>query len=843
MMAEHKIRQAIKRAAAGVFAGKRSGNLEYMTPLESRTMMSASVLHQQATDADIEGVDQWGEWHASPAPNKKDIVDLAVGSANSGSGSTGGGGSTTSLATGAAVPVLNSNPTATAKLYLDFNGDTTATWGSFAPGTTPAYDYDGNPSSFSDAELSSITEIWARVSEKYSPFNINVTTVDPGTYLDKVTERVVIGGTGAWTGATYGGLTYAGGFTSGSSNTAYVFSSNLGGNPFSVAEAASHESGHGFGLSHQMLYDANGTLLQSYYYGTAQSAPVMGVSYNSARGLWWKGTSGSATSIQDDMSILSNTNNGFGYRADDYGNSTSAATGVLASGGSFSIGGRIEKMTDADYFSFTTTGGTLDLTAAVAQFGPTLDLKLELRSSTGTLIASSDTSSLGETLSSMLSAGTYYISVASHGSYGDVGSYTLGGTLTSSVVTVTAPAVPTNLTASISNSQVTLNWTDNSDNESGFTLQRSTDGGSTWTSLNLGANVTTYQESLAQGVTASYRVSAYNSMFTSANSNTASVNNPVPETVPTAPLNLAASLSNLTVTLSWAAGSSNTTGYRVLRSVDGGATTVAYEVSSNTTGYHEDLTAGVTATYSVLALNSAGTSAASNSATVTTAPVVTIPQVPQPPDAPTNFVATANVAGQVDLSWTPVSGATSYWIDRSADGVSGWSMVVTMIASTQFQTTFSDMGVADGTTYYYEMFAINAAGVSSASAMISATTQVPVVPPPPVTPPPPLTPPPALDLPAAPTNLTARSPSRWRIALNWTDNASNESSYVVERSIDGTNWSTLATLPANSNTYTGTRQTRGQLYFFRVCAVNASGTSAYSNVASTAELHLSLLHI
>src|SRR5690349_8238126 len=69
-----------------------------------------------------------------------------------------------------AVPTLNSKPGATAKLYLDFNGDTTGTWGQYSPGTTPAYDVDGNTADFSDTEVANIREIFARVAEKYSPF-------------------------------------------------------------------------------------------------------------------------------------------------------------------------------------------------------------------------------------------------------------------------------------------------------------------------------------------------------------------------------------------------------------------------------------------------------------------------------------------------------------------------------------------------------------------------------------------------------------------------------------------------------------------------------------------------
>src|SRR5205085_9962593 len=136
-------------------------------------------------------------------------------------------------------------------------------------------------------------------------------------------------------------------------------------------------------------------LIEPYSTGTGYLAPVMGNSYGAVRGLWWNGTSASSTTIQDDLSILSNTNNGFGYRADDYGNSTSAATSVVTSGGAFSISGVVEKMSDSDYFSFTSPGGIANFTAAVAQFGPTLDLKLDVRSANGTLISTADTTTLG----------------------------------------------------------------------------------------------------------------------------------------------------------------------------------------------------------------------------------------------------------------------------------------------------------------------------------------------------------------------------------------------------------------------------------------------------------------
>src|SRR5438874_6455891 len=80
------------------------------------------------------------------------------------------------------VPAFSSLPGARANLYLDFNGHFDGTWGTYSNIDTPAYDIDGNPSVFSAAEQSNIYQIWQAVAEDYAPFNVNVTTVDPGNF-------------------------------------------------------------------------------------------------------------------------------------------------------------------------------------------------------------------------------------------------------------------------------------------------------------------------------------------------------------------------------------------------------------------------------------------------------------------------------------------------------------------------------------------------------------------------------------------------------------------------------------------------------------------------------------
>src|SRR5207247_335687 len=146
---------------------------------------------------------------------------------------------------------------------------------------------------------------------------------------------------------------YVGGFAGGASNVAYVFANTLdGGNPRYIAEAASHEAGHLFGLEHQATWNA-GQLVTEYNSGTAAWAPIMGVGYYANRTTWGNGpTTASPTAHQDDLSLIASTTNGFGYVPDDYGNTlATAATLPIASGGA-NLSGMVGRNDDRDVFKF-----------------------------------------------------------------------------------------------------------------------------------------------------------------------------------------------------------------------------------------------------------------------------------------------------------------------------------------------------------------------------------------------------------------------------------------------------------------------------------------------------------
>ena len=345
------------------------------------------------------------------------------------------GATTVPAPTTAAVPVLSSRPSATAKLYLDFNGRVETSWNGRSNLTTPAFDQDGNPNQFNSSELEAIAEIWARVAEDFAPFNLDVTTVDPGHQTDRVVAIVAIGGHYTdWFNSAAAGVALTGGFFNSNPNVGFVFSAALGGNVGYVAESVSHEAGHLFGLAHQAVWNG-ASLAQSYDTGDAGSAPIMGSSYATTRSVWDQGpTTQGPNSLQDDMAIIAGASNGFGYRTDDFGSSVSAASPLLVDGTSVNVAGLIGRNDDRDVWSIATGGGTIAVRMTGAGPATNLNGVLELRNSAGTLLAIHDPSqSLDAELTISVGSGTYYLVARSSGQYGDVGQYRLTGTLPAAV--------------------------------------------------------------------------------------------------------------------------------------------------------------------------------------------------------------------------------------------------------------------------------------------------------------------------------------------------------------------------------------------------------------------------
>jgi hypothetical protein len=100
-------------------------------------------------------------------------------------------------------------------------------------------------------------------------------------------------------------------------------------------------------------------------------------------------------------------------------------------------------------------------------------------------------------------------------------------------------------------------------------------------------------------------------------------------------------------------------------------------------------------------------------------------------------------------------------------------------------------------------------------------------------PPPPSQPPPPQAAPAAPTNVAASATSAAAVKVTWTDNASNETGFKVERCSGAacTNFAEISSLAANTVSFENTGLTANTSYSYRVRAFNDAGNSGYSNTS------------
>ncbi len=196
------------------------------------------------------------------------------------------------------------------------------------------------------------------------------------------------------------------------------------------------------------------------------------------------------------------------------------------------------------------------------------------------------------------------------------------------------------------------------------------------------------------------------------------------------------------------------------------------------------------------------------------------PPGPTTPAAPTNLAAAAQSPTAIALSWSDNSGdETGFEVERSADGGATFAPLLTLPAGA---TGYVDAaGLEPGRAYQYRVRAVSdLGGASPWSVAAAATTPPDVVPPPP----------PAV--PAAPSNLAAQAAGPTSIVLSWSDNAADETGFVIERSTNGSAFAALVTLPADSTAHRDDTAAAGTAYAYRVRAANAAGQSAASNEAS-----------
>ena len=372
------------------------------------------------------------------------------------------------------------------------------------------------------------------------------------------------------------------------------------------------------------------------------------------------------------------------------------------------------------------------------------------------------------------------------------------------------PNSPTNLTAVlISPTEARLKWTDNSDNEQYFKLERKVEGGSYSVVDTMASNtVETVNGGLLPDTKYYYRIRAYNAYGYSTYSNEATITTLSETAKPDAPSGLTATATSCNqVALNWVDNSINETYFIVERKLEGGTyEIVSGTVPANTTTYSDNsIEESNKYYYRVKASNINGDSGYSNEVSVTVPPCGT------PPNAPSNLTASGISTTEVQLNFKDNSdNEDGFKVERKEPGGT-YELIAVLPANS---TSHKDAGLNANTIYYYRVCAFNTYGTSPYSNEANATTQK------------------ELTIPNKPTNLMANAGSSTEIKINWTDTSDNEDGFKVERKTSGGSYAEVKTLPANTIMFLDSGLTPNTTYYYRVRAYNAAGNSDYSNEAN-----------
>ena len=369
---------------------------------------------------------------------------------------------------------------------------------------------------------------------------------------------------------------------------------------------------------------------------------------------------------------------------------------------------------DVDWIKFTATGG---IAYRIETACDTCDTYMYLYDTdAATLLGENDDGGVG--LGSRLgwrcpSDGTYYIMIREYDAVNGTGSYELF------VEESGVPAAPTDLTAVVdASAHVVLNWTDNSDDEDGFTLQRRRrhlDGSwpVSWTMLRrLGADVTTFtDEALSEGGWYQYRIRAHAGGIPSNWTSSGRVF--AASTRPSAPTDFLAEIQpDNTVELSWSNTAANARGFVLQRR---GRNENGLWLDWNTLGrlglavqsfVDDTITEDGCYQYRVRAYNAIGPSSWS--------PRRKVWRVTSEPRMPGNVMAGWDFGDTITLDWTHGGNdAQGFLIQRrmrNADGT--WPAWATLVRLPAYTFTYDDTPVALGEEYQYRVRALNRLGPS-----------------------------------------------------------------------------------------------------------------------------------
>lgn len=377
-------------------------------------------------------------------------------------------------------------------------------------------------------------------------------------------------------------------------------------------------------------------------------------------------------------------------------------------------------------------------------------------------------------------------------------------------VTTPAPGAPTGLVAArVSEAEISLSWSDNANDETGFKIERCLGSGcSDFVQIGLAAqDATSFQDTgLAFATTFTYRVRAYKTTTNSWDS--AYSNSGEAATTVAAPSGLTATAASTTdIDLAWADNTVTETGFEIERCQGSGCVDyalVATAVADATAYTDTSACNGQTYTYRVRAVKGTDWNSPYSGTAGTATPA---------PAAPTGLGSVSIAQDTIQLSWTDnAPDETGYSIERcQGNGCADFSEIAAIAADST--SHIDSAGVLPSTIYCYRVRAAKSASCGWDSGYSNTACD--------------------LAIQAAATDLTATAVNSMMIRLDWIDNADDEEAYEIYQKVWNGAYSIMDTLPPDSFTYTktfGLEPATG--YTFKVRTVRGTDYSGFSNEAS-----------
>jgi autotransporter-associated beta strand protein len=693
--------------------------------------------------------------------------------------------------TATGLPLLQSRAGgAGLEVFLDFSRDADGR-GTFS--------LDADRVNFNFEEQLAIFNAWREITGFFSQFDVNITTVRPPTgWADKNFAWLQI------TNDFEGGAAYVGWLSKdGPKGT------NNSGDAVHRVSGLAHEIGHLLNMSHQAEFDKYGNLTAEYSDGTDyRNRALMGVDYMGEvrKLLFGRVSDGSdGRTIQDDVAKtaarIAAEIGGTGMRPDDYG-STFASAYRIAGGGQ-QLDGFTERDTDVDVFRIDVTAAGPWTFSATPLYYSQAEPKLELLTAGGTILAARDDADYRngptneQNLTVSLEPGTYYVRVAGGGDYDELGYYKFAAAPLPTGFASTDVGVP-RVHGSVIYDATSGSFTQSAggadiwgtSDQFRFTYATLTGNGSITARVDALDNVgwatkggVMIRQSLdANSPHAFLGIRPDGTLDSiwrgSAGGGSANVNNSGP-----AP---------------WVRITRSGSQFTFASSADGvswtplGSRTIAMSgpvyVGLATCGF-ADARFEAFATFSNLTVT--------GNTTPATPPVNGL----TPPTAITAAPA-AGANTSIDVSWTASPGASGYVLERSLDGVD-YGQIATVGAGI---TSYTDADPWGSMRWFYRVRASNGTSVLSAASAPTSTVNKPAAP----------------TMSPAGYTPTVMAIGTTELFLNWFD-TSGEVGYRVERSTNGTSFSTVANLAANQTATNVAGLAAGTAYTFRITPLTNLG--------------------